>query len=255
MSIRTLQVLGWRGRRIQVFCGFPRWVEGTMLSATPRLQLDTLFVLSERGRIHSTRQPLPSPGPAFMLIRGSTEVAWGVRHDVADELAGEIADLARQEPLSPEWERPPLHARRYQAALRGRVDWGPAFEFPEFVASPDGVVAIHDESLLGRHFSGWVAGEIEAGAAPMMAVLVDGHAVSVCFCARRSIGAAEAGLDTAPAFRGRGLAARVTTSWAGAVRASGRTPLYSTSWTNASSLAVARKLGLRIYATNWSIEG
>jgi hypothetical protein len=32
-------------------------------------------------------------------------------------------------------------------------------------------------------------------------------------------------------------------------------PLYSTSWANAPSLAVARKLGLRAYATNWSIEG
>jgi hypothetical protein len=107
-------------------------------------------------------------------------------------------------------------------------------------------------SKLGRHFSGWVAGEIEAGAAPMMAVLVDGHAVSVCFCARRSIGAAEAGLETAPAFRG--LAVRVTTPRAGAVRASGRRPLYRTSRANASSLAVVRKLGLRVYATNWSIE-
>jgi RimJ/RimL family protein N-acetyltransferase len=226
-----------------------------MLSATPQLQLDTLFVLSESGRILSTRRPLPSPGPAFMLIRGATEVAWAVRDDVADELADELADLARQEPVAPEWHQPPIHARRYQAALRGRVDWGPAFEFPEFVPSRDGVVAIHDEAPLGRHFSGWVAGEIEAGAAPMMAVLVDGHAVSVCFCARRSLGAAEAGLETAPAFRGRGLATRVTTAWAGAVRASGRTPLYSTSWANASSLAVARKLGLRVYATNWSIVG
>jgi predicted GNAT family acetyltransferase len=88
-----------------------------------------------------------------------------------------------------------------------------------------------------------------------MAVLEDGYAVSVCFCARRSIGAAEAGLETAPAFRGRGLAARVTTAWAAAVRATGRTPLYSTSWANASSLAVASKLELRIYATDWNIKG
>ena len=33
----------------------------------------------------------------------------------------------------------------------------------------------------------------------------DGDAVSVCFCARRSSAAAEAGLETAAAFRGRGL--------------------------------------------------
>jgi hypothetical protein len=226
-----------------------------MLSATPRLHLETLLVLSDRGRILSTREPRPSPGPAFVLIRGATEVAWAVRDDLADDVAAELDDLAGQEPAAPDWERPPIHARRYQAALRGRVDWGPAFEFPEPVATPEGVAVIRDEALLQRHFSGWVAGEIEAGASPVLAVLVDGHAVSVCFCARRSIVAAEAGLETAPAFRGRGHAARVTSAWAVAVRASGRTPLYSTSWANVSSLAVARKLGLRTYATNWSIDG
>jgi hypothetical protein len=226
-----------------------------MISATPRLQLETLFVLSDRGRILSTRQPRPSPGPAFLLTRGSTEVAWAVRDDVAADVAAELDDWARQEPVSSEWDRPPIHAGRYQAALRGRVAWGPAFEFPEPVATPAGVVALRDEAPLQRHFSGWVAGEIQAGASPVVAVLVDGHAVSVCFCARRSTVAAEAGLETAPAFRGRGYAARVTSAWAAAVRASGRTPLYSTSWANVSSWAVARKLGLRTYATNWSIGG
>jgi GNAT acetyltransferase len=226
-----------------------------MVSATPQLQLETLFVLSERGRIISTRQPRPSPGPAFMLTRGSTEVTWAVRADIADEIADELDELVRQEPVTSEWERPPIHAERYRAALRGSVAWGPAFEFPEPVATPGGVESLHDEALLQRHFSGWSAGEIEGGASPVMAVLVDGHAVSVCCCARRSIVAAEAGLETAPAFRRRGYAARVTSAWAAAVRASGRTPLYSTAWTNESSLAVARKLGLRTYATNWSISG
>jgi hypothetical protein len=226
-----------------------------MVSATPRLQLETLFVLNDRGRIISTREPRPSHGPAFLLIRGSTEVAWAVRDDVAADVADELNDLARREPVSLEWERPPIHARRYQAALGGRVDGGPAFEFPEPAGAADGVVGVQEEALLQPHFPGWVTGEIEAGASPVLAVLVDGHAVSVCFCARRSNVAAEAGLDTAPAFRGRGFAGRVTSAWAAAVRASGRTPLYSTSWANASSLAVARKLGLRIYATDWSIDG
>jgi hypothetical protein len=225
-----------------------------MGSATPRLQLETLFMLSDRGRIISTREPRPSPGPAFMLIRGATEVAWAVRDDVADDVAEELDDLARREPASFEWEQPPIYARRYRAALRGRVSWGPAFDFPEPAGSSVGVVEIHDEALLQDHFPGWVAGEIEAGASPVMAVLVDGRAVSACFCARRSNVAAEAGLDTAPAFRGRNHAARVATAWAAAVRVSGRMPLYSTSWSNASSLAVARKLGLRIYATDWSID-
>jgi FR47-like protein len=225
-----------------------------MVSATPRLQLETLFVLSDRGRILSTRAPQPSPGPTFVLIRGATEVAWAMRHDVAVDVADELDNLARQEPVSTDWERPPIHARLYQGALNGRVGCGPAFEFPESLGTPRGVVGVSDEALLQRHFPGWVAGEIEAGASPVMAVLVDGYAVSACACARRSMVAAEAGLETAPAFRGRGYAARVTSAWAAAVRATGRMPLYSTSWANASSLAVARKLELRIYATDWSIE-
>jgi hypothetical protein len=224
-------------------------------SATPRIQLETLLLLNDHGRIISTRTPRPSPGPGFILIRGATELAWAVRADVGDDVAQAINELALQEPVSPDWKRPPLHAQRYQALIEGRVECGPALEFPERTHEPQGVVGIHDEALLQRHFSGWLPGEIEAGAAPVLAVLAGRHPVSVCFCARRSAVAAEAGLETAPAFRGRGLAGRVTSAWATAVRASGRTPLYSTFWANASSLAVARKLGLKIYATDWSIDG
>lgn len=222
--------------------------------ATPQLQLETLFVLDHQERILSTRAMQSSPGPAFILIRGATSLAWAVRADVPRAVAGELDDLARQE-LPSLLREPPLHARHYQDLLRGRVRWGPAFEFPEVADTPAGVISIHDEALLQRHFSGWIAGEIEASSSPMMAVSVEGYPVSVCFCARRSAAAAEAGLETAAAFRGRGYGPRVTTAWAEAVRESGRMPLYSTDWANTASLAVAQKLGLRTYATDWSIEG
>jgi hypothetical protein len=69
---------------------------------------------------------------------------------------------------------------------------GPAFEFPKtLVQSPD-VVVVEDEQLLKRNFSGWVPGEIEAGRAPVMAIVEDGYPVSICFCARSSDTAAEA---------------------------------------------------------------
>jgi predicted GNAT family acetyltransferase len=64
----------------------------------------------------------------------------------------------------------------------------------------------------------------------------------------------EAELETAAAYHGRGHAVRVAAAWAMAIRASGRTPLYSTSWTNTASLAVARKLGLVAYASDWSLS-
>lgn len=94
--------------------------------------------------------------------------------------------------------------------------------------------------------------EIE-GRAPVLAVLEDGHAVSICHCARRSGEAAEAGLHPLSESRGRGLAPLVTAGWGLAIRASGRIPLYSTSWVNDASLAVARKLGLIAYALDWSL--
>ena len=121
------------------------------------------------------------------------------------------------------------------------------------IAQPCGTVFIEDIQLLDHHFSGWKASEIPEST-PIVAVVEEGYPVSVCFCARRSNAAAEAGLETAVAFRGRGLGPRVAAAWALAIRASGRIPLYSTSWSNDASLAVARKMGLEAYASNWSIS-
>jgi predicted GNAT family acetyltransferase len=87
-----------------------------------------------------------------------------------------------------------------------------------------------------------------------MSIIEDGYPVSICFCARRSDVAAEAGLETAKAYRGRGYARRVTTAWALAVRDTGRIPLYSTDWTNGASLAVARSLGLNEYGSRWGLS-
>jgi len=138
--------------------------------------------------------------------------------------------------------------------VKTHVSGGPCFTFPEALAHPTDVVLVEDERLLERNFRGWVPGEIAAGRSPVLAIVEDGNPVSVCFCARRSDSAAEAGLETAQAFRGRGFGSRVTTAWALAIRATGRVPLYSTAWTNHASLSVARKMGLVEYASTWSIS-
>jgi RimJ/RimL family protein N-acetyltransferase len=88
---------------------------------------------------------------------------------------------------------------------------------------------------------------------PLMVAIVDGVAVSACFCARLTARAAEAGVETVEAYRGRGYAPAVVAAWAHAVRAIGRIPLYSTSWDNLASQAVARKLGLIQYGTDLSL--
>ncbi|MCY4412544.1 MAG: GNAT family N-acetyltransferase, partial [Caldilineaceae bacterium] len=215
--------------------------------STPDLHLRTLFLLDRDGRIRGTREPDPDPGPFFALIRGRTSCAWAVRADLPQDIAEKLAGLAREEPPVAHFRDAPVHAERYMALAGGELYFGPAFAFPETVEQPDATVIVDDVRLLARHFSGWTDAEIPVRS-PVVAVVVDGDAVSVCFCARRSDAAAEAGLETAEAFRGRGLGPQAAAGWALAVRASGRIPLYSASWANGASLAVARKLGLVVYA-------
>jgi hypothetical protein len=222
--------------------------------STPQLQLKTSFVFDAAGRIASTREPQATPGPLFALVRSTTSCAWAVRSDVTEAVAIELNCLAGEEPPLSDLRDPPLHADRYTALIAGQVQSGLAFTFPRAIPQPLGIVVIEDEQLLEHHFRGWVVGEIAAGRAPVMAIIENGYPVSVCFSARWSGVAAEAGVETAPSFRGRGLAPRVIAAWALAVRASGRTPLYSTDWSNAASLAVARKLGLEAYAADWSVS-
>ena len=221
--------------------------------STPALQLQTLFLLDGEGRISATRSPEPSPGPLFMLIRGTASCAWAVREDVPREIADELNGLAREEPPVSDLRQDPVHAERYKSLVNGGVDSGPAFTFPEKIVQPRRTVLIDEIQLLDHYFSGWKAGEIPERT-PIVAVVEEGYPVSVCFCARRSNVAAEAGLETAVAYRGRGLGPRVAAAWALAIRASGSVPLYSTSWSNHASRAVARKLGLVAYASNWNIS-
>lgn len=220
--------------------------------STPALHLQTMFLFDGNGRIRSTREPASTPGPMFALIRGTSNCAWAVRADLPQELADELGRLARAEPPATDLQGNPVHAERYRALAGGELYAGPAFTFPEEIAPSTDTVLVGPVQLLARYFPGWTSAEIE-GRSPVVALVEDGDAVSVCFCARRSGAAAEAGLETAAAFRGRGLGPHVTAAWALAVRASGRVPLYSTSWSNGASLSVARTLGLIPYASTWSL--
>jgi hypothetical protein len=223
--------------------------------STPELELTTGFILDERGRIVSTREPQATRGPLFAIIRSAAQCAWAIRDDIPSAVAEEMAALAAEEPPTRDFRAAPVHADRYVALSGGQPGFhGPAFTFPDTLSLPAGLVQVEDERYLQRHFRGWELGEIGAGRAPVLAVIEDGYPVSICFCARRSEKAAAAGLETAEAFRGRGYAPRVTAAWALAIRATGRVPLYSAAWSNPASLAVTRKLGLTPHASFWSVS-
>ena len=128
----------------------------------------------------------------------------------------------------------------------------PVFTFPNDLAAAEDVIDVTEFSQLEHYFRDWTADEIPERS-PILGIVSDGHAVSLCFCARRSQVAAEAGVETAAGYRGRGFGSRVTAAWARRIRESGRLPLYSTSWNNAASLALAGKLRLSACAGYWNV--
>jgi hypothetical protein len=219
---------------------------------TATLQLETLFEFGRDRRIVSTREPNPGPGPAFFLVRTATDCAWAVRVDIPSNIAEQLVRLAKEERPTSDFQTAPINANLYVSLLPGIVTSGPAFTFREVTPQFSDVVAVEDVRLLQKSFRGWLDDELPERS-PVMAVVRNGQAISICFCARRSHAAAEAGVETAAAFRGQGLAMRVTAAWAQTIRSSGRLAIYSTSWSNKSSLAVARKLDLIVCANNWGI--
>jgi predicted GNAT family acetyltransferase len=140
--------------------------------------------------------------------------------------------LARDAPIEAIWE-------------------GPAWYFPETIEAPPEVQTVRVQP--GMEFSGdrfrWLADELEVSE-PVFVVLDGRRIVSLCHSSRNTPHAAEAGVETLAGYRGRGYAAAVVAHWAREVRAEGREPLYSTSWDNHASRALARKLGLILYGVD-----
>ncbi|MGH2533324.1 MAG: GNAT family N-acetyltransferase [Thermomicrobiales bacterium] len=223
--------------------------------AIMELQAAALFRCDDRGRLAAINEPDGGPGPRLFLGRTRDGNVWRLRHDLPDELVATLERQLSAEPVAVDLAQPPACLASLCDVLSanapvGRVWMGPAWCFPEEVERPVApVVAIGAErDVLGDGFA-WLADEYPHRR-PCLAVLHEGRAVSVCFSARNTPEAAEAGVETVEACRGRGYAVAAIAAWAIAVRAEGRIPLYSTSWDNLASRRVASKLGLRLYGAD-----
>ncbi len=214
-----------------------------------RIHVETLFTHDARGRMVRVNEPGGKQAPRFFLGRTAQGHVWRVRGDVDDALAREMAAACAAEPPAGHPPRASDRAAEYAALLTRRAPvertWaGPAYHFPDALAEPRGTVPVtaQNADLLRPHLAPWL--DHVARGRPMVAVLAEGRAVAVCCSVRVTDTAHEAGVETTPGFRGRGCAPRAVAAWALAIRRMGRVPLYSTSWGNTASRAVARKLGL-----------
>jgi GNAT superfamily N-acetyltransferase len=222
------------------------------------LRADTLFTYEARGRMALTNEPCEiARRPAPRLFLGRTAFGHVVRLgvDVPDPLARQLAAVAAAEPADGDLHIPSplLGALRLALAKLAPVmetEAGPAYRFPASIAGGGEVVSLTAANrALTRGTFPWLYDEC-ADWQPCFMKAIGGAAVSVCFSARIGSVVAEAGVETLPAYRGRGYATAVVAAWGDAVRASGRIPLYSTSWNNDASQGVARRLGLVMFGTD-----
>lgn len=222
---------------------------------TPDLLLEDLvasrFAHDERGRLtgrapalYVVRTPdavmvrchARLPDAAAARLRAIAERPRGRPRDWASEYGGYLEALASIAPI---------------ASMRA----GPLYLCPPTLQGSDSCVRLvpDNAALLQRGgLEEWIP-DARNGML-IMAVVEDERAVSLCASVHGSGAFHHAGVETAPAWRGRALAGRAVAAWAAQVRALGAMPLYGTTFDNLASQLVARRLGLTLIGSEFEVE-
>ncbi|HEY9426512.1 MAG TPA: GNAT family N-acetyltransferase [Gemmatimonadaceae bacterium] len=215
------------------------------------LHIAALFTHDSEGRMLRINEPDGRGGiaPRFLLGQTRKGSILRFRADVDADRQRELQEESARMPRGGDPLVTPLSSEHFCSILERdapitALARGPAFVCPEMRAhGPEATfITPANAEYLRPLFPGWL-GDV-SHYQPMVALVDGDQAVSLCCSVRRTGLAHEAGLETAQAARGRGYALVVVAAWVAAVYATGRVPLYSTSWDNIASRVVARKLGL-----------
>jgi RimJ/RimL family protein N-acetyltransferase len=221
------------------------------------LHVRALFTHDADSRLLLVNEP-GSEVPAARLFLGRTRAGnvWRFRADLPDELVQELERLCGTEPVSldhePQQRQTLLQLLERHAPVR-KVSTGPAYYFAKPPEMSSGLLKITEANTdtLRDGFEELLS-EVPTFQ-PFIALVKENRAVSVCRSVRITDAAHEAGVETLPEFRGRGYAKAVVSGWASLVHSLGAVPLYSTSWENRASQAVARSLGLTVIGADFQV--
>lgn len=234
--------------------------EGVPDRQLARYQVSALFHVDGRGRLTSVNDVGDPTPPRCFLSRSVAGADYWTDTAPSPELLEALEEwrtTALSEPGPALLAPPPRIARVVYGEHSPTVYLGPAYRFPASLPNlpvPPGI----ELRLCPPEASNAFTGDFPLLATsltrrrPVVAAFDGDRPVSVCCAARTTQRVQEAGVDTLPTYRGRGLAPVVVSAWARQVREHGIIPLYSTSWDNRSSLSVATTLGLVPYATTAS---
>lgn len=206
-----------------------------------------LYEIDDDGLLLRPRAP-DVPNRRFHLTRTTSGNRWLISASLPPEERAHLHEALAAEPVLESLE---LMEWREPAVFRGREDVyrGPAFAFPEHIPDTREVTETLRDTKDAASVPqlAWIR-EASPDEHPLAVARNNaGEIVAVCHSARLTVEAAEAGVETAVEYRGRGYGAAVVAAWAAAVRADGRLPLYSTRWSNTASRGIARKLHLAQY--------
>jgi hypothetical protein len=232
------------------------------LSDAQRIEIvgETAFVLDANGRIVHNNEPTPTAGPRLWMAGCATGNRFLLHEDISASTAAKVAALMQDEPPLAAINAAPLHLARYIELLGTEKETrGIDYALPAYVLTDCSAQRVWsgtdegDRLLTALKSSGmphglYAMGFVNTGEfwPPWCALLEDGVVASVCFAARLGKRGADAGVATAPEFRGQGYAAAVTAGWASHPALAGCTLGYSTTVDNVSSQRVAERLGLRM---------
>ncbi|MDQ6612598.1 MAG: GNAT family N-acetyltransferase [Gemmatimonadota bacterium] len=232
-----------------------------------QMHVEALFVHNADGDIVRVNEPTGARAPHFFLGGFANGKILRFRDDVNAAIRQQLTAVAAREDTA-EWPCTPIDATPYQAVLLrhgpiANTSTGPAFCFSAPSSRDEDLHRLphnmqttpmnaNNARLLHPLLAEWLGDTTLCE--PMIALVVDEQAVSLCCSVRRTALAHEAGIETAAAHCGHGYGSRVAQSWAQAVHEMNRVALYSTSWNNTLSRAVARKLGLHHFGSDLHIS-
>ncbi len=211
--------------------------------------VETMFAADDRGR-------LKGDAPHLYILRTPELVICRCHADLADEIATTVEELSvRPRGLPREW------AREYADYLGALSSVGPLmsmragqlYRFPDLLALEGTYISIVEShtDLLRGGLDEWLP-DVAVGL-PMVAMVADGRAVSICTSVIASMTVHSAGVETLPDYRRRGLGVQAVAGWARTVQASGPTPFYGTTFDNVASQRLAARLGLSLVGAEFSL--
>lgn len=224
------------------------------------IHVRALFTHDTKSQLLFVNEPDNAGVPAARLFLGRTREGnvWRFRADLPDGLCDELNALCADESLANVDKEPPRHLQTYIRLLETHapvqdVSNNLAYRFIKHKAPSNHPVTVTTDNaeILQGGFEKLIE-ELPAWQ-PFVTLMRENRAVSVCRSVRITSEAHEAGVETLPEFRGNDYAAEVVSEWARLVLKSGAIPLYSTSWENQSSQAVARKLELKCYGVSFNV--